>query len=317
MIPLDLRDIHVKVHHQWRFQKTDHFPAAFLSSCCLTFLSYIAIKNGIFSDTLLSILRKIFYFIISNRPKCLRFKHASISWPHRENIFKICFLQMWSTTKSSANSFPENLALANFASEFFVHSKLFLFIFFSVMKQDWNLIKPGISPAFEIFDQAHFVTNIFLIILAWSSWNNFIGLSRHDAIVIFGLEAAIDKQRHSIGQNIKSSVGIHLQVIGENESIRVGVDKSLVLWVERFLDVPASNSITIDLRVEDDIGFVIIELSSGLRFRSTITQQGVCMIRVRWSGESFVLQNGVGNWKLFCGRQCMEVYRAITRMTTK
>lgn len=109
MIPLDLRDIHVKVHHQWRFQKTDHFPAAFLSSCCLTFLSYIAIKNGIFSDTLLSILRKIFYFIISNRPKCLRFKHASISWPHRENILifvsskcdqqlkvlQILFLKIW------------------------------------------------------------------------------------------------------------------------------------------------------------------------------------------------------------------------------
>lgn len=134
------------------------------------------------------------------------------------------------------------------------------------------------------------------------SWNNLRCSAGQDAVIVFRFEASIKEQRHAITQNVQFAVAVDFQIVREDECIAVAINQSLILWCVRFFDVPATDGIAINLRIENDVGFVVIELSSCLRFGSSITQQCVGVVSVVWCCQSFIFQNCVGNWEFFCWR---------------
>ena len=97
----------------------------------------------------------------------------------------------------------------------------------------------------------------------------------------------------------------------------VWVNKSLSFWCIRFFDVPASDSITIDLCVEDDICLFIIAFCCWLGLGATITKDSICIIGITRCSKSFVLKNCVWNWELLCGCQSVEVNSTITEIRSE
>jgi hypothetical protein len=129
------------------------------------------------------------------------------------------------------------------------------------------------------------------LVFTWCSLNEFTRFSGQNSVVILAsLQLCIDEEWHSIRQNPQVSIAIHLQIIGEYKSVRVAIDKSLIIGVERFLCVPTTNSVSVDLRVENCVRLWIEKLSCGLGFWSTLALQFVGEVTGGISSVGFVFE---------------------------
>lgn len=126
-------------------------------------------------------------------------------------------------------------------------------------------------------------------------------------VVLLGVERFVQEHRHTIGQHPQVAIEVDLQVIGEDERVRVGVDDALRLGRVRFATVPAAHAVLVHLRVEQHVRLVVVEFGRRLTVLAAIAEQLEVKVCVGAGGVCFVLQHQIRDDKLLVRGERMEV----------
>lgn len=97
--------------------------------------------------------------------------------------------------------------------------------------------------------------------------------TEHTVVHLQVVPLGVQVQRHTVGQNEQFPGGRHFQVVGEDQSLAVRIDQSLVVGGERPVCVPATDRILVHLAVEQHLGVWVIKGGCGLRIGAFITEQ--------------------------------------------